>query len=308
MDTTQARADSSAHELEHRALIFSIAYRMLGRVSEAEDIVQEAYLRLHRAREGGTAIDSTRAWLSAVTTRLVIDRLRSAQARRETYVGTWLPEPLVEDHAPSAERMMLADEGVSMAFLVVLESLSPAERAVFLLRQVFEYEYAEIAAIVGKSEENCRQIHARARRHVEARHTRFEASSEAHDEIVLRFVEACRTGDLEGLEQLLARDARFYGDGGGKASAVATPLEGASRIARFFTGLFAKGRRLGVEVAFVHVNGEPGLLTCDAGHRVISAIAFEVAGGTIVAARGVVNPDKLRHLGPVSDLARLEGR
>src|SRR5215208_470650 len=205
-----------------RPLAFSIAYRMLGSVSEAEDVVQEGLLRLHRA----DAVEHPKAFVATVVTRLSIDELRSARARRETYVGPWLPEPVITDSRPD-------DESVSMALLVTLEALSPVERAVFLLHDVFDYGYDEIAEIVGKTRENCRQLAVRARRHVEARRTRFEPSRGQREALAARFFDAVRDGDLDGLVTMLAEDAVMTGDGGGKAQARSTPLVGGEKVARF---------------------------------------------------------------------------
>jgi RNA polymerase sigma-70 factor (ECF subfamily) len=288
---------------ELRRLMFSIAYRMLGSVAEAEDIVQEAFLRLHRASEEGVVVESRKAYLATVTTRLAIDYLRSARAQRESYVGTWLPEPLIGDMEPSAARRVEMAESLSMAFLLILETLSPTERAVFLLREVFDYGYGEIAAIVEKNEDNCRQIFTRAKRHIEAGRPRFEPSTEKRDEFAERFFEACRSGDMDGLVNMLASDVVFYGDGGGKATAVGHPVEGPERVARLLLGLFKKGIELGFGVRPVEVNGQPGAMTFDTEHRLISVLALEVSEGIVSAVRAVVNPDKLRHLGPLSDAA-----
>src|SRR6266508_857615 len=220
-----------------RPLLFTIAYGIVGGVSEAEDIVQEAFLRFHREQREEADIESPRAWLSTVTTRLAINHVRSARVRRETYVGTWLPEPLLTDPAPDASQFAETADSLSMAFLVLLESLSPVERAVFLLREVFEYGYDEIAAVVGKSEENCRQILLRARRQVEAKKPRFEPSSGERDELARRFFAACEQGDMDGLLKLLTADVSFVGDGGGKAQAFPEPLAGRERIARLLLGL-----------------------------------------------------------------------
>src|SRR3954470_1465031 len=281
-----------------RPRLFALSYRMLGSVSEAEDIVQEALLRAHDARE---AIEVPEAWLTSVTTRLAIDHLLSARVRRETYVGPWLPEPLVEDSAPARAEEA---ESVSMAFLVLLERLSPVERAVFLLRDVFDYSFAEIAPIVEKSESNVRQILVRARKAIDAERPRFEPSTQRRDELAARFLAAAAEGDMDGLVSLLAEDVTFYGDGGGKATATPRPLAGRLKVARFLAGLFRAARKRDVGVAPAVVNGQPGLVTRDPEGRVISVLSFEIADGAMVAIRSVVNPDKLGHLGPVSDMAR----
>ena len=201
-----------------RGLMFSIAYRMTGSVAEAEDLVQEAFFRLGRARLGGVVVESPKAYLSAITTRLAINHLRSARARRESYVGTWLPEPVVAKLHESPEEMTEISDSLSMAFLLLLESLSPVERAVFLLREVFEYPYEDIAQIVDKSEANCRQIFARARQRIGSQQARYEASREQSEALVQSFLAAARDGDLGQLVDLLAADVALYGDGGGRAT------------------------------------------------------------------------------------------
>jgi len=275
---------------------------MLGSVAEAEDLVQETFLRYHRSRQENASIDSPKAWLAAVVTRLAIDQLRSARVRRESYIGEWLPEPLVAQAPESEHRLQMAGS-VSLAFLVILETLSPVERAVFLLREVFDYQYPEIAAIVEKSEENCRQIFTRAKRHIEARKPRFEPSREKSEDLARRFFAACEEGSINDLVNLLAADAVFYGDGGGKAAAIMRPVFGADRVARLISGIFAKGKALAIRLDPVEVNGQPGAISFDSDGRIISVFALEISGGAIQSIRSVVNPDKLRHLGPVSDLA-----
>jgi RNA polymerase sigma-70 factor (TIGR02957 family) len=291
---------------ELRPQAFAIAYRMLGSVSEAEDVVQEAFLRLHRALQAGERIESPRAYLVTVVTRLGIDQLRSARARRESYVGEWLPEPVVmspdEDPARQAE---MADS-LSLAFLVLLESLSPEQRAVFLLREVFDYPYDEIAEIVGKSTDNVRQLAVRARRHVDERRARFEASREQRDELASRFFSAARDGNLEALESLLAEDVVLHGDGGGKAPALARPVHGRARVARTLLAWFKAGLRIGgLDMRPVEVNGQPGALSLDRDGNLISVMALDIADGQVQAVRSIVNPDKLQHLGPVADIAAL---
>ena len=267
-----------------RPLAFSIAYRMLGSVAEAEDVVQEGLLRLHRAE----AVEHPRAFVATVTTRLAIDQLRSARARRETYVGPWLPEPIVTDSRPD-------DESVSMALLVTLESLTPVERAVFLLHDVFDYGYDEIAEIVGKTRENCRQLALRARRHVEARRTRFDPSRAEREALAARFFEAIREGDLDGLVSLLAEDAVATGDGGGKAEARKTPLHGGEKVARFLLGLMRLAERRAYAFEFAEINGQPGALFREDG-TVIGVMSLDVVDGRVAAVNSVANPDKLRHL------------
>jgi RNA polymerase sigma-70 factor (ECF subfamily) len=271
-----------------RPLMLSIAYRMVGSFSEAEDLVQEAFVRLHEAGE----VESPKAWLTTVVTRLAIDHLRSARVRREEYPGTWLPEPVLADPAPDAA---VRAESLSMAVLVLLESLTPVERAVFVLREAFDYGYDEIAEIVGKSEANCRQLAARARKHVEAGRPRFEPSREQREELTRRFVAALREGDTEPLVEMLAADVEFYGDGGGKATAVGRPVHGAEEVARMLAGFSRVGSRRGVRTEPAEVNGGPGLVAYE-DEQLVAVWAFEVSDGAIYAIRGVVNPDKLAHL------------
>ena len=291
---------------ELRPSAFAVAYRMLGTVSEAEDVVQEGFLRLHRARARGERIESPRAYLSTVVSRLSLDHLRSARVRRETYVGEWLPEPLMasadEDPARKAE---MADS-LSLAFLVLLESLSPEQRAAFLLRDVFDEPYDRIAEIIGTSAQNARQLATRARRHVEERRPRFEASRERCDELATRFFAAADEGDLEGLEALLAHDVVLLGDGGGKAPALARALHGRVRVARTLTAGFARLQTvLGVTRRREEVNGQPGALYLDREGKLIGVMVLDVAEGQIQGVRSIVNPDKLRHLGPVADAGAL---
>jgi RNA polymerase sigma-70 factor (ECF subfamily) len=283
---------------ELQGLMFSVAYRMTGEVGDAEDIVQEAFLRLERTRREGVEVDSPKAWLSTATTRLAIDHLRSARVRRETYIGPWIPEPLLTDESPGpAEHAEVADS-LSQAFLVVLETLTPVERAVFLLREVFGYGYAEIAEAVGKSEENCRQLAGRARRHVEARRVRFAADGRRHDELFDRFVEACETGDLDALEGLLAADAVLYSDGGGKARAARRPLYGANRIARMLVRVTRKRKQRGGDLDWgrANVNGQLSRLLRTPDGAISDVVSVDVADGLVQTVWIVRNPDKLRHL------------
>jgi RNA polymerase sigma-70 factor, ECF subfamily len=283
-----------------RGAMFSLAYRMLGSVSEAEDVVQEAFLRVYRDT-AHTEIDSPKAYMAAVTTRLAIDHLRSARVRRERYVGDWLPEPLLTSDAEVARAAETADS-LSLAFLVLLESLSPVERAVFLLRDVFGYEYGAIAKVVGKSEDNCRQLAARARRHVDERKPRFEASREQRDELARRFFEACEAGDTDALIELLAADVVVYGDGGGKAPALAEPVHGASRASRMLVGWFRQAAEFGVRFRPAEVNGQPGAVLRTPDGRVVGVLALDIADGTVQSVRSIINPDKLGHLGAVVDV------
>jgi RNA polymerase sigma-70 factor (ECF subfamily) len=287
---------------ELRPLLFSIAYRMVSSVSEAEDIVQEAFLRIHRAEVGGEKIESPKAYLSAVVTRLSIDHLRSARVRREQYVGQWLPEPLLTDPEPDAAAQAETADSLSMAFLVLLESLTPVERAVFLLRQVFDYDYGEIAKIVERSEDNCRQLYVRARRHIDERRPRFEASRQQRDELAQRFLAAAQQGDTEALIELLAADVVVYGDGGGKAPSWPQPIYGRERVAKLMAGTFEQALRLGASVRPTQLNGQPGLSFVDHEGRIGAVMSLEIADGVIQTIRGVTNPDKLAHLGPVADV------
>ena len=294
---------------ELRPSAFAIAYRMLGSVSEAEDVVQEGFLRMYRAREGGERIESPRAYLSAVVSRLSLDHLRSARVRRETYVGEWLPEPLLASADDDPARKLEMADSLSLAFLVLLESLSPEQRAAFLLREVFDEPYDRIAEIVGTSEQNARQLVARARRHVEERRggrVRFEASREQRDQLATRFFAAAEEGDLEGLEELLAHDVVLHADGGGKAPAIKRAIHGRAKVGRtLIAGLRAGARFGGFTSRREEVNGQPGALFFDHEGRLGGVIILDIADGQIQAVSSIVNPDKLRHLGPVSDLRAL---
>ena len=282
---------------------FAIAYRMLGSVSEAEDVVQEGLLRLHRARAGGERIESPRAYLSTVISRLSLDHLRSARVRRETYVGEWLPEPLMASAADDPARKAEIADSLSLAFLVLLESLSPEQRAAFLLREVFDEPYDRIAEIVGTSEQNARQLAARARRHVEERRPRFEASREQREELATRFFAAAEDGDLEGLEELLTHDVVFRGDGGGKAPAAARAVHGRAKVARMLiAGLRVLARSGGITTRREELNGQPGVLFLDREERLLGVMILDAAEGQIQGVSAIVNPDKLRHLGPVGDV------
>lgn len=299
---------------EYRPLLFSIAYGMTGSVGDAEDIVQDAFLGLTRARQAGTTIVDPKAYLTTSVTRLGINYLGSARVRRETYVGDWLPEPVVVPAGGPgpAEHAELADS-LSMAFLVLLEALSPVERAVFMLREVFGYGYPEVARIIGKTEVNCRQIFARARRRIAAGGQERDGAPPSPrraegEELARRFFEAAAGGDLDALLGMLAPDVVLHGDGGGKAQAIGKPLAGREGVSRMLVGLFRRGRTLGASLRPAWVNGQPGAVMYDADGRVLSVLELDVAGGVVQTIRGVVNPDKLGHLGPVSDVARLPER
>jgi RNA polymerase sigma-70 factor (TIGR02957 family) len=290
------------HEL--RPASFAIAYRMLGSVSEAEDAVQEALLRLHQALDAGEQIVSPRAFVTTVTTRLAINELRSARARRENYVGEWLPEPIITDGDDDPARHAEISDSLSLAMLVLLESLSPEQRAVLLLHDVFDYGYPEIAGIVGKSEDNVRQLASRARRHVEQRRPRFQTTREQRDELARRFFAAVEQGDLAGLEALLAHDVELTGDGGGKVPSLARSLRGRSRVAHMLINAVV-ARLPEVSLRLAEVNGGPGALYLDAQQRLIGVVALDIAGGQIASISSIVNPDKLKHLGPVGDFGSL---
>src|SRR5215218_3258349 len=291
---------------ELRPVAFAIAYRMLGSVSEAEDVVQEALLRVHQALDGGEQIASPRAFVATVTTRLAINELRTARARREHYVGEWLPEPIITDGHDDPARHAETADSLSLAMLVLLETLSPQQRAVLLLHDVFGYRYAEISIMLGKSEDNVRQLATRARRHVEQRRPRFQTTREQRDELTRRFFEAAEQGDLAGLEALLASDVQLTGDGGGKVPALARSLHGRNRVARTLINYFRRAGRIpGLSVRPVEVNGGPGALYLDAQQRLIAVVALEIAGGQIRSISSIVNPDKLTHLGPVGDFTSL---
>ncbi len=296
---------------ELRARAVAIAYRMLGSVADAEDVAQEALLRVHRAQAAGERIESPLAYVATVATRLAIDELRSARARRESYVGTWLPEPVLTEPAGEdpARRAEMA-ESLSLALLIVLETLSPEQRAALLLRDAFGYDYAEIAAVIGTSEVNARQLVSRARRHVARRRPRFEVVPEEREELARRFFAAARDGDLESLEALLADDVVLHGDGGGKVPALAAPLHGRARVARTLASWARRGWGLGgATLRPVDVNGQPGALVLDPLDRPIGVLALDIAAGRIRTVASILNPDKLRHLGPPGDLrAVLERR
>jgi RNA polymerase sigma-70 factor (ECF subfamily) len=281
-----------------RPLLFSIAYRILGSVSEAEDAVQEAWLRYEASP---TPVRSTRAFLSAVVTRISIDVLRSARVQREEYIGEWLPEPLLIDPYQDPERSAELADSVSMAALLLLERLSPLERAVFVLREVFGFDFAEIASAVGRSEAACRQLSVRARRHMAAGRPRFEADRREREELAARFFDALREGDVEGLRCLLASDVEMVGDGGGKAPQLARAIIGAEDVARVLSSVFPTLVQIDVTFEPHEVNGQPGAIFRDRDNKVLYTLTLDVLNGRIQAIRSVINPDKLGHLGPVGD-------
>ena len=283
---------------ELRPLLFAIAYRILGSVSEAEDAVQETWLRYHASPAQPTSV---KAFLSAVVTRISIDVLRSARVRREAYVGPWFPEPLLTDPYQDPERSAELADSVSMAALLLLERLSPLERAVFVLRDVFGFGFPEIASAVGRSEAACRQLAVRARRHMDAGRPRFEADCRERDELATRFFDALREGDVEGLRELLAADVQLVGDGGGKAPQLARSIIGAGHVARVLASVFPRLVSIDVTMEPHEVNGQPGAVFRDRNNKVLYTLALDVLDGQIQAIRSVQNPDKLRHVGPVAD-------
>jgi RNA polymerase sigma-70 factor (TIGR02957 family) len=286
-------------ELRPRA--FGVAYRLLGSVSEAEDVVQEAFLRLHRELERGEQIESPEAYLVTLVTRIGIDELRSARARREVYVGEWLPEPILTAEDDDPARQVEIAESLSVGLLVVLETLTPEERATFLLHEVFDYPHARIAEILGKSDAAVRQLAVRARKRVGEREPRFETSREQRERLVHRFVEAFEEGNLEALEGLLAAEVTLRGDGGGKVPALARPVQGRSRVTRTLRGFSRGAPRFGVAaLREVEVNGEPGIVALDREGRLLAVVAVEIRAGQIQAVNSVTNPDKLGHLGRVA--------
>ncbi|GGN62897.1 DNA-directed RNA polymerase sigma-70 factor [Streptomyces albiflavescens] len=288
-----------AEEFEQlRPLLFSIAYRILGSVSEAEDAVQETWLRLEAAPAPPR---STRAYLSAVVTRVSIDVLRSARVRREEYVGPWFPEPLLTDPYQDPERSAELADSLSMAALLLLERLSPLERAVFVLREVFGFGFPEIASAVGRSEAACRQLAVRARRHMDAGRPRFEADRKEREELAERFFDAFREGDVDGLRELLAGDVRMVGDGGGKAPQWAKDIVGAENVARLLAAIVSPLVKIGIAVEPQQVNGQPGAIIRDRDGKVVNTLALDILDGRIQTIRSVINPDKLRHVGPVAD-------
>jgi RNA polymerase sigma-70 factor (TIGR02957 family) len=288
-------------ELRPRA--FSIAYQMLGSVSEAEDVVQEAFLRMHETLRRDEPITSPRAYVATLVTRLAIDHLRSARVRRERYVGEWLPEPVVTDPSP-AEHAETADS-LSLAFLVLLESLSPRQRAAFLLREVFDYPYPEVAEIIGTDVDNARHLVARARTQVHDRRPRYHASRQQRRELAERFFAAAQRGDLRALEEMLTEDVALHADGGGKVQAVTRPVNGRDRVARLLSRGLALLPRYGVRLQITEVNGQPGALALDEQDRLVGVVGLDVAEGRVQSVHAVVNPDKLRHFDRVGDFGEL---
>jgi RNA polymerase sigma-70 factor (ECF subfamily) len=296
---------SRAEEFEQlRPLLFSIAYRILGSVSEAEDAVQETWLRCEASPTQPT---SAKAFLSAAVTRVSIDVLRSARVRREEYAGPWFPEPLLTDPYQDPERSAELADSVSMAALLLLERLSPLERAVFVLREVFGFSFPEVASAVGRSEAACRQLAVRARRHMDAGRPRFEADRREREKLAARFFEALREGDVDGLRELLAADVQLAGDSGGKAPALARAIIGAENAARVLTSIFPWLVRIDVTLEPREVNGQPGAIFRDRDSKVLFTLALDLLDGQIQTIRAVSNPDKLGQLGPVADAWAVRG-
>jgi RNA polymerase sigma-70 factor (ECF subfamily) len=292
--------NDKAQEFEElRPLLFSIAYRILGSVGEAEDAVQESWLRYDAST---TRPDSVKAYLSTTVTRIAIDVLRSARVRREEYVGPWLPEPLLDDPYEDPARAAELSDSVSMAALLLLERLSPLERSVFVLREVFAFGFGEIAEAVGRSEAACRQLLVRARRHMNEGRPRFEADRRERQALAARFFEALSRGDVDGLRDLLSADVQTVGDGGGKAPQLARAVVGADRVARLFAAVYPPIAEAGVTCEQREINGQAGAVYRDRDGRVLHALVLDILDGRIQTIRSVVNPDKLRHLGPVADV------
>jgi RNA polymerase sigma-70 factor, ECF subfamily len=280
--------DKEAQFLELRPQLFSLAYRMLGTRADAEDAVQEAYLRWQDA--AADQVRSAKAYLTTIVARLSLDSLKAAKRKREVYVGPWLPEPLVE---PLGARSYEMAESLSLAFVHLLESLSPPERVAFLLREVFEMPYAEIASALETSEENCRQLFARARKSIREQRHRFTVDQKQHRRVLENFVTACASGDPAQLMSLLRQDAVLYSDGGGKVKAALNPIYGAERVARFFAGIVKKGATEGQHPVFAGVNGEPGILVYTEG-KLTGILSVQVdENGSIENIFYVSNPDKL---------------
>ena len=291
-----------------RPLMFAIAYRMVGSVADAEDLVQEAHLRMQQALAVGTEVESPKAFLTTVVTRLAIDHLRSARVRRETYPGPWMPEPVVErlDEAP-AESAELSDS-LSIAYLVLLDQLSATERAVFLLHDVFGYSFEEVGAIVDRSEAGCRQIAVRARRRLDPERPRFDRDALRRTQVAEQFLAAFREGDIDALLQLVSEDAVFVGDVGGKAAALPEPIYGRDRVVHLLRAFANQNKRLNLRFEPARVNGQPGAVVRDLHGLVVTVLGLDISGGVVHTVRSIVNPDKIAHLGAVSPLTRRSGR
>jgi RNA polymerase sigma-70 factor (ECF subfamily) len=287
---TQTAALDTAFEAQ-RGTLFGLAYRMLGSAAEAEDIVQDTYVRLQSASDEPRDL---RAYVVTIATRLCLDQLKSARAKRESYVGPWLPEPIrtsEEMFRATPEGAVSAEESISLAFLVLLESLGPVERAVFLLRDVFDYEYSEIAAMVGRSETNCRQVLRRARQAVDERRPRFVPTREQQRAMTLRFIAAATEGDMSPLLEMLTEDVTVWSDGGGKVPAATRPVRGRDHVLRLFGGFGRKEPVGGIEAA--EINGQPGVIFRSPGGRVSNVLQFDLQDGLIGTIYIIRNPDKL---------------
>jgi len=301
MKLVPSGATNNLHPLaafdEHRGLLFSIAYRMLGSRADAEDMLQETFLRWQHASE--VAVHDPRAFLVTVVTRLCINQLQSARVRREQYFGQWLPEPLFTQLTAEQPPIPGIDGSLSMAFLMLLERLTPVERAVFILREVFDYEYAEVAAMLGRSEASCRQTLKRAKQHVAEERQRFESSPQEHQRLLQEFLEATARGNMQGLLALLSKGVVLYTDGGGKATAVPNPIYGPDHVARFFLGARKKFMPKDVVRRFTEINGQPGIAAYHQDH-VFGVLTIDVLEGQIRGIYIVRNPDKLQRLPSLS--------
>jgi RNA polymerase sigma-70 factor, ECF subfamily len=285
---------------QYRGLLFSIAYRMLGTVADAEDMLQETFIRWQQAHN--EEIRSPRAFLITIISRLCINHLQSARVQREAYVGQWLPEPIVTGAGSNPLELIRVDESLSMAFLVILERLTPIERAVFLLREIFEYDYAEIAAVLGQNEVNCRQILSRAKQHVGVMRPRFKTSQSKKQELLERFFKATSSGDMEGLLALLASDVVLHSDGGGKAIAALNPVQGVDKVARGALGAFQKLIPKDLDIRLALVNGDPGIVSYRNGNP-YSVLTIDASEDRICAVYVVTNPEKLAHVPPLAAAA-----
>jgi RNA polymerase sigma-70 factor (ECF subfamily) len=290
--------DTQLNDFEqYRPLLFSIAYRMLGSVMEAEDMVQETFVRYQKADI--SIIQSPRNYLCSIVTRLCLDNLKSARSQRETYIGTWLPEPLLTQHQPELENpagAMSKTDSISMAFLVLLEALNPLERAVFLLREVFDYDYHEIAPMLEKSEATCRQAFSRAKKHISEHRPRFDVSQETHQHMVMRFLQAIQGGELSALQSLLAEDVTIWSDGGGKIAAATRPIHGREAAAKFIAGLVRQSIKVKTTAEIVILNGRESIVVRNAASKLQTVLILESDGTHLTALRFIRNPDKLRHL------------
>lgn len=283
---------------QYRGLLFSIAYRMLGSVADAEDMLQETFIRWQQSSEQN--IESPRAFLVTIISRLCINQLQSARVQREQYFGEWLPEPIVTNTAGDPFDILKIDESLSLAFLVLLERLTPVERAVFLLREVFEFDYSEVARIVAQGEANCRQILRRARQHVEAMRPRFKVPERKRTDLFERFLEAVATGEMSGLIDLLAKDVVLHSDGGGKGVAVPNEVRGADRVARGILGGLQRLVPRNLVRKLGHINGSPGVINYLEG-KPHSVLTLEIRDGLIREIFIITSPEKLSHIPPLTD-------